>query len=375
MMKRHAGLTSATLSLVKPVVHPYTRELQKLMTRHRMEIRGSDGFAAQSRVDPVRLTEIYNGSMPSMAEHKAMCRALPGMRHHTNMLAIWHAAVETEAKLSKPAEPTPARPPVSRPEDVFDGGRASTAAEMMSALAEMSAAEPPESELPIALPIVEEPSPMTLPTAPVLTITPRTFGEYLRACRERQKMRREEIAELIHVSHAAVWAWEEDTAIPVEENYAKLLALFPELADRPKPKVRDITKPLGRTGYKGSPDPLLGPEPPPGFVPRDTSIGFPEDASEGSAEAPVKAPPPPPVMPSLSQASTAQASPMQASPMQAPKPRNSQPDVMALIRYGSKLEAVRSAIPADKRAEVVALLKLGQEANLTVEQILESFGE
>ena len=86
--------------------------------------------------------------------------------------------------------------------------------------------------------------PPELPTHPA----PKTFGAWLAMERLSEGVDQEELGELLGVTGQAVSAWETEKAVPVKENYDRLLALFPALVRAPEPEWRDIPKPDGGAG-------------------------------------------------------------------------------------------------------------------------------
>lgn len=85
---------------------------------------------------------------------------------------------------------------------------------------------------------------------------PLGFGEGLRRTREENEITLEQLGEILMVTGPAVGQWERENWCPVQENYDKLMEIFPELeaaisvgAVR-KPEPQDIGKPVGREGMK-----------------------------------------------------------------------------------------------------------------------------
>lgn len=132
------------------------------------------------------------------------------MKHHRNLLLEWF-------RVPEPSKP----PPMPKPS---------------------AAPPPPAPAAPVAVPA---PAPVQL----ALMLRPRTFGEFLRAVREADRLTVEEVATLLEVSPAAVLSWEADKQIPIAAHYDHLLVIFPALIAEgvPVPPCRDIPKPPGRT--------------------------------------------------------------------------------------------------------------------------------
>lgn len=72
-----------------------------------------------------------------------------------------------------------------------------------------------------------------------------SFGQALTYLREAARMTQSEIAEMLSITRGAVSIWENNGSAPTLDNYDQLLELFPELAQAPKPAVRNIPKPPG----------------------------------------------------------------------------------------------------------------------------------
>lgn len=98
------------------------------------------------------------------------------------------------------------------------------------------------------------PSPVAAPEPPPAYAPPvgtfATFGAALEAARTVAGLKPDELAKLCDVSGGAVYFWEDNTNAPIADHYEKLLDLFPELRNAPKPKVRDIEKPGREPGYQ-----------------------------------------------------------------------------------------------------------------------------
>lgn len=123
-----------------------------------------------------------------------------------------------------------------------------------------------------------------------------TFGNSLRSLREHYKLTMQDLSELLDVSDMAVYWWEIGRCAPVIENYQKLLDLFPELADCPRPESRNIPIPCGRSPGDGQnldtqswADASVEASPPPSLrlIPRATEPAA--TAVPEAAEAPVEA--------------------------------------------------------------------------------------
>ena len=78
--------------------------------------------------------------------------------------------------------------------------------------------------------------------------TPRfqTFGSALRWCREREKLTRVDLGELLEVHPTAIAWWEDGSAAPIKKHLDRLLAEFTTLREAPIPASRDIPKPAGQ---------------------------------------------------------------------------------------------------------------------------------
>lgn len=102
------------------------------------------------------------------------------------------------------------------------------------------------------------------PTDPQAVDPPRTFGAALKLARQVEGLDQSELGDLMDVSDSAVSNWETGGTTPVRDNYNKLLALFPHLADAPLPPgIKDYPKPTGPQGMtlapKDGPAPLRVP--------------------------------------------------------------------------------------------------------------------
>lgn len=186
--------------------------------------------------------------------------------HPTRLEAIWAGARPTPAEHKAIAR---AIPRMSHFASLLDQWDTEFASEIRAPqpVPEVQTAQNPSEVTP--------PPPVPAAAAPrkePLMLRPRTFGEFARAARERADLEPEELAELLGVSRSAVVQWELDGAAPVVENYAGLTKLFPDLLDEhvPRPASRDIPKPVGRsynlggvptpaaTAVKDDPTPVSG---------------------------------------------------------------------------------------------------------------------
>jgi len=216
--KLHAGFNPD-----RPAKSRQGRRLQRIreeIERNRQSVRGRNSVSEQARLAPSRLEEIVAGEQPTREEHQKICRALPRMKFYLPVLEGW---------LKQPPPPMP--PPSSRPADAPVNG---THVEGVS--------KPTVPELP------------PTPPSPLLLV-PRSFGEFLRAAREREALSPYDLAELLELSPAAIYGWERDESTPVADNYGRLLEVLPALAAPgvPRPEVRDIPKPVGRGGIQEPP--------------------------------------------------------------------------------------------------------------------------
>lgn len=279
-----------------PVFKRYTLEMRTEMDRTRMEIRGKDGLEDQTRIAASRLREILNdGARPTEAEHRAICRGLPRMKHFQHLLLEWD-------RDSLPSQ-APPQPPQSRRE---------VRVEPEATRETTPSPEPPK----------QEPKPEAKLAVPPLR--PRTFGESLRACREAEGCRQEDVANMCDVSSSAVAQWELDNVAPVTANYKKLLEVFPALAVAPKPNVRDIPVPVGNVGSR-------------------------MQVAEVSAASQQSAASPPPSN-------------------ESEPPRFSS---QAFIKFGFSLASTLPVLGKNKSA-VVSLLRAGSSAGMTVEAIISA---
>jgi transcriptional regulator with XRE-family HTH domain len=99
----------------------------------------------------------------------------------------------------------------------------------------------------VTTPVLSAPS---MGDAPAKAPRFATFGAALRAARVAAEMSQVGIGELCGVTGQAVQLWEDDSNIPVLENYTKLLGLFPELESAPNPNSRDLDVPVGAAGHE-----------------------------------------------------------------------------------------------------------------------------
>lgn len=73
------------------------------------------------------------------------------------------------------------------------------------------------------------------------------FGDALLSARNKKNFYQASVAEKIGVSWQTVSAWEKNRAIPTEEEYEKLLQIFPDLPPLPSDDDEEV-------------DPLLSPD-------------------------------------------------------------------------------------------------------------------
>ena len=97
-----------------------------------------------------------------------------------------------------------------------------------------------------------------------------TFGEAHRRVREACGDTQGDLAQTFGLHANAIGAWENGSALPVAENIAKVIAMYPELAPW-APYCQDIPKPVGApgsaTGVPAAPAPMPMPMPAPAPVP------------------------------------------------------------------------------------------------------------
>jgi transcriptional regulator with XRE-family HTH domain len=200
-------------------LHPYTKKLRDEMVRLHLSVRGQTGrrrgIAEDAHLAPSRVEEIVAGERPTEDEHRKLCRAMPSMKYMSQAHLDWLRAPES----TRPAPPDP-----------------------------KAKVEPPP-------PVMPRP---TLPPTPPepLMLVPRTFGEHLRAAREREGWSPDDLAQLLDVSPSAVRSWENEVNVPVAENYSRILDALPILTgpDIPRPEVRDIPQPRGRVVPGAAPE-------------------------------------------------------------------------------------------------------------------------
>jgi hypothetical protein len=213
--------------------HPYTLRLREEIDRNRAGIRAPNGVASQARLAASRVEELYNGERPTEDEHRKLCQALPRMRHYLNDLRLWAATPE-------PVRPPPPDPLAARSTSTSSGPTSTSSSIPPGPVVSAVAGEPPPST----------PTSTALPPTPdaPLMLLPRTWGEALRAAREREGWSPEDLAALLSVSVSAVRSWEAERCVPVADHYAGILEALPVLAGPriPRPDVRDIAPPKGR---------------------------------------------------------------------------------------------------------------------------------
>lgn len=309
--------TSPFAMISKPVLHPYTLELRKQIDRHHSEVRGRNGISDQSRLAPARIEAIIAGDIPTMEEHKALCRMFSGMKHQHNALVLWQKQDSKDTRIEIEVVDTPMKVerPIERPSRVL---------------------------------VVDPPAPLVLASAPASkpalvkadppkvsrpSISPRTFGEWLRACREEEKLDQRDVASMIGVVPNAVGAWENDDTTPVRENYEKLLKIFDKLKDAPKPrtKVRDIAVPKGALGFHRPSQPESVPESKPVTI---ASVEPPAEPIRSSVE-----------------------------PVKSISPQKS------LIKFGIELNKLRT-LDLETRKRIVAVVALGSSAGVSLDEVL-----
>jgi len=300
---------------------PYTSKLREIAEKHASRNRGQNGLANQARLAPSRVAEILAGERPTDEEHQRLCRALPELKHHRRLLDAW-----TE-------RPRPAPAPVSASKTLQSATREPKPAAINVEIGDPAAHKPTQREEaqreaedasgsrdlfddfhlppPTSLKLCARVPQDSAQIEAALVIRPRTFGEFLRAVREDEKLEIGELADLVGVTADAVRKWESDEAIPVSGNYDQLVSCLPRLSEPeiPRPRSRDIQKPTGR----------------------------PATADAGAENAP--SPP-------------------------------AQPGPAALITFGSAL--AQAGIAARQKSAIVRLLRAGSAAGLTIEQVAKS---
>lgn len=315
-----------------PVLHQYTIELRKLIAKHRSEVRGRNGIAEQSFLAPSRIEEIVAGSMPTLAEHKGLARMFPALKHYHNVLVLWQKQSEVKTIV---VDEDFSRP--KNEEQTIDRAYSRKLGPMTATHPFMSG---PARLVEIDASLSSPPEPIMPSLPPRPSISPRTFGEWLRACREGEKLDQADVASMVGVSRSAVCHWEDDGAIPVKENHDKLLTIFDRLKDAPKPKVRDIAMPKGNRAEREPTQPTSDPSPP----------------VSASANAPAAVPP-----------QVAAAVPPE--PATAPERPSLVSPQKALIKFGVELNKLRS-LDLATRKRIVDVVALGSSAGVSLEEVL-----
>lgn len=181
----------------------------------------------------------------------------------------------------------------------------------------------------------------------------KTFGAALAAAREAAGMTQAAIGELCGVTGPAVGHWEQNLWAPVLENYEKLLALFPELADAPDPNSRDIDKPIGPLGLERT-------------VIRRVELS-PRVESDAPAASPMEAVDSSP-MPSAAPPATFEPSPpAEPEPMPEPTPQTPPVALPAIVRWTKATS--RLALDRAQAEALSELLAAGAALGLGVEDL------
>jgi transcriptional regulator with XRE-family HTH domain len=99
------------------------------------------------------------------------------------------------------------------------------------------------------------------------------FPAALKAVRLANGLSQRDLASLLDVGETAASRWECGADTPIEQHYAKLVELFPELVSAQKPKARAVAKPgvpLGVSARPISPDCSLSPDQIAALSPKET---------------------------------------------------------------------------------------------------------
>lgn len=174
-----SGVDGAPVS-VRPSPDTYGAALAREMEKRNFKVRGHNQCADQSRLHPDRIEDILRGALPTHKEHKALCRALPSIRHLDRYLIQSIVPVKAEApspvvylarsqSQSPPsAPPPPLAQPIAQPPQ--------SAPAVTSRPQAVVVAPPPT---PAPQPAV--PPPRLAPVEPKVSVSPTTFEVFFQA--------------------------------------------------------------------------------------------------------------------------------------------------------------------------------------------------
>ncbi len=328
-----------SVSLVKPptfrgeVIEPFCSLLLAALKSHKHPLRRVCKDMAISYNDMIDILDAKR--LPTTEQIGRMLRELPTMRRKPEVIQAMRDLLVKEAIQdavnAAPLSPRPSIAHSAYPASMTTERAPTTPPDpwptVRESIAVYAASIRPAPETVVEIEVVPDAEPPSsisgvFPIGDNFPNDSNTFGEHLRSVRKRNDLKAQDAAALLDVS-AATWSkWEDDHMVPVQENYDKILDLFPAMKAAPKPKVRDIPKPAGN------------------------HVGT-NTRKEEPMPHPFKL----------------------IAPVEMPAPANSR---MALIKYGTILQHARDNVAIEMRRYVADVVAAGAKAGLSIDEILET---